>query len=200
MKLNLRGLSAEIKASADEILKTLGICEGADGATVEAKRGDNLKVAFDGEKYEVIYDTIAAFNRALTIIKVNADKGEFTVEECKTPDELGVMLDCSRNAVRTVEFVKNFMRTLAAMGYNQLMLYTEDTYEIEGEPRFGYMRGRYTVDELRELDAFGARSCRVFRRSRTSIRFSDGKSTPKSTTYPTFFLSTTKKLTCLSKR
>lgn len=49
MKLNLRGLSAEIKASADEILKTLGICEGADGATVEAKRGDNLKVAFDGE-------------------------------------------------------------------------------------------------------------------------------------------------------
>ena len=157
MKLNLRGLSAEIKASADEILKTLGICEGADGATVEAKRGDNLKVAFDGEKYEVIYDTIAAFNRALTIIKANADNGEFTVEECKTPDELGVMLDCSRNAVRTVEFVKDFMRTLAAMGYNQLMLYTEDTYEIEGEPRFGYMRGRYTVDELRELDAFGAK-------------------------------------------
>ena len=157
MKLNLRGLSAELKASADEILKTLGICEGADGATVEAKKGDNLKVAFDGEKYEVTYDTIAAFNRALTIIKANGGAAAFGAEEGKTPTELGVMLDCSRNAVRTVEFVKDFMRTLAAMGYNQLMLYTEDTYEIEGEPRFGYMRGRYTVDELRELDAFGAK-------------------------------------------
>jgi N-acetyl-beta-hexosaminidase len=34
------------------------------------------------------------------------------------------------------------------------MLYTEDTYEIEGRPYFGYMRGRYNKDEIRELDAY----------------------------------------------
>ena len=32
------------------------------------------------------------------------------------------------------------------------MLYTEETYELPGEPHFGYLRGRYTADELREID------------------------------------------------
>ena len=51
-----------------------------------------------------------------------------------------------------VETVKFMMRKMALMGQNAFMLYTEDTYEIEGRPYFGYMRGRYTKDELRELD------------------------------------------------
>ena len=40
------------------------------------------------------------------------------------------------------------------MGYNTLMLYTEDTYEVNNQPYFGHLRGRYTKDELKELDAF----------------------------------------------
>lgn len=67
---------------------------------------------------------------------------------------IGVMLDCSRNAVRNVESLKHFMDCLAKMGYNTLELYTEDTYAVEGEPYFGYLRGRYTPEELRELDAY----------------------------------------------
>ncbi len=34
------------------------------------------------------------------------------------------------------------------------MHYTEDTYEVDGEPFFGYMRGRYTKAEMKEIDAF----------------------------------------------
>ena len=67
---------------------------------------------------------------------------------------LGVMLDCSRNAVYTKEALFRFIDLLAKMGYDTLQLYTEDTYEIEGEPYFGYLRGRYTADELREVDAY----------------------------------------------
>lgn len=37
------------------------------------------------------------------------------------------------------------------MGYDMLMLYTEDTYEIESEPYFGYLRGRYTKAEIRKI-------------------------------------------------
>ncbi|KAI8373055.1 glycoside hydrolase superfamily [Radiomyces spectabilis] len=33
-----------------------------------------------------------------------------------------------------------------------LQLYTEDTYEVEGEPLFGYLRGRYTQRELCSID------------------------------------------------
>ena len=53
---------------------------------------------------------------------------------------LGVMLDCSRNAVMKPQKVKEFAKLIRDMGYNMLQLYTEDTYEIEGEPFFGHMR------------------------------------------------------------
>lgn len=71
-------------------------------------------------------------------------------------DSLGVMIDCSRDAVPNVEGLKRFFDVIAKMGYNVVMLYTEDTYEVENEPYFGYQRGRYSMDELRELDRYAA--------------------------------------------
>ena len=35
-----------------------------------------------------------------------------------------------------------------------LMLYTEDTYEVDNQPYFGYLRGRYSQKELREIDDY----------------------------------------------
>ncbi len=63
----------------------------------------------------------------------------------------GFMLDCSRNAVMKPDHLKRWLRRLCLFGYNLAMLYTEDTYELPGEDRFGYLRGRYTGAELREL-------------------------------------------------
>ncbi len=63
-------------------------------------------------------------------------------------------LDCSRNAVMNVPAMKRLMDIAAQMGYNAFMFYTEDTYEIEGHPYFGYGRGRLTKAELKELDAY----------------------------------------------
>ncbi len=77
------------------------------------------------------------------------------VEACPF-ESFGIMLDCSRNAVMRVDHLKLWLRRLALLGYNQAMLYTEDTYEIPGEPRFGFHRGRYTQAELRELDVYAA--------------------------------------------
>jgi hypothetical protein len=69
-------------------------------------------------------------------------------------DTFGVMIDMSRNAVMSVDGLKRFLPLLKKMGYNCVMLYTEDTYEVDGEPYFGYMRGRYTKAEMKEIDAF----------------------------------------------
>lgn len=74
----------------------------------------------------------------------------------KNFDELGIMIDCSRNGVMKPEAVRDYIRIMAKMGYTYLMLYTEDTYEVEGEPYFGYLRGRYTCEEMRELDEYAA--------------------------------------------
>ena len=67
---------------------------------------------------------------------------------------LGVMLDCSRNAVMTADSVKKYVKIIAKMGYDTLMLYTEDTFEVDNEPLFGYLRGRYSKAELKEIDKF----------------------------------------------
>ena len=67
---------------------------------------------------------------------------------------LGIMLDMSRNAVMHVPALKKFIVTLSDMGYNTLLLYTEDTYEIPGEPYFGHFRGRYSQQELRDIVEF----------------------------------------------
>ena len=69
---------------------------------------------------------------------------------------LGVMIDMSRNGVMRLSALKEFLKTLKRFGYNTLFLYTEDTYEVEGEPYFGYMRGRYSIEEMKELDEFCA--------------------------------------------
>ena len=74
----------------------------------------------------------------------------------KRLDTLGLMIDMSRNAVMRPDAVKQYMGYMKKMGYNTLFLYMEDTYEVDGEPYFGYMRGRYTKEEMKALDAYGA--------------------------------------------
>ena len=65
-----------------------------------------------------------------------------------------MMADVSRNAVLKVESVKKLARLSALEGFNALMLYTEDTYEMKEYPYFGNLRGRYTPAELREIDDY----------------------------------------------
>ncbi len=79
------------------------------------------------------------------------ENAEFEINETPQFDTIGVSLDCSRNGVIKVSKVKEIIEILAVMGINLLALYTENTYEIQGEPYFGYMRGRYSHKELKEL-------------------------------------------------
>lgn len=68
----------------------------------------------------------------------------------------GTMLDCSRNAVMTAESVKRWIDLTAKLGCNTLHLYMEDTYEVDSQPYFGHLRGRYSKAELKQIDAYAA--------------------------------------------
>ena len=68
----------------------------------------------------------------------------------------GTMLDCSRNAVMTVDAVKRWIDLTAKLGCNTLHMYMEDTYEVDGQPYFGHLRGRYSKAELKQIDAYAA--------------------------------------------
>lgn len=69
-------------------------------------------------------------------------------------EKMGVMLDCSRNAVMKPARIMEYIDMIADMGYNCLMLYTEDTYEISNRPYFGHNRGKYAIKELQQIDAY----------------------------------------------
>ncbi len=103
-------------------------------------------------KYGRKTDAFRALGRLMGEEGPVALKTDFT----ETPlfDMLGVMVDCSRNGVLRPDAAKTLLRRLALMGLNTCMLYTEDTYEVPEEPFFGYLRGRYTWDELKDLDAY----------------------------------------------
>ncbi|MEI6337241.1 MAG: family 20 glycosylhydrolase [Verrucomicrobiota bacterium] len=111
-----------------------------------------LKVSTANGKTEIAYGSLAAAGRGIG----HTLAGQ-SVDARTTFRTMGIMLDCSRQAVMTVPYLKRWMRRLALMGYNLLMLYTEDTYQIPGEPYFGYMRGGYSGDEIEEIDAYSKR-------------------------------------------
>ncbi len=97
----------------------------------------------------VEYSTIAAAARGIGTALAGLNGKETTAFRT-----LGIMLDVSRGMVMTVDHLKMWFRRLALAGYNMVMLYAEDVYELPGEPFFGRMRGAYSAAEIRELDAY----------------------------------------------
>ena len=92
--------------------------------------------------------------RALGILRENGGKLQMNHTEKMYIPRIGVMIDASRNSVPNPGFLRDVLDRMALMGLNCLILYMEDVYELEGEPRFGYMRGGYTREQLRQLDDY----------------------------------------------
>lgn len=159
MTLNLSVLPSDLIFGTKQILDLIGFTENEGGIPIHAEQASTLSVQFDGNEISIRYRRKNEFFRALNLLKRYGTQKTFFVEEHCIADEFGVMLDCSRNAVRNLTHLEEFIGYIALEGYNQLQLYAEDTYEIQGEPYFGYLRGRYTRDELCEIvnyaDNFG---------------------------------------------
>ncbi|KAJ3145721.1 hypothetical protein HDU89_006956 [Geranomyces variabilis] len=75
-------------------------------------------------------------------------------DECAQFESLGVMLDCSRCAVLSLETVLYMVRTCALLGMNTFQLYTEDTFTVPDEPFFGYLRGSFSQEEITYIDDY----------------------------------------------
>jgi hexosaminidase len=117
---------------------------------------NGLSVRKNGDAVSIVCSEPVYLFRALGLFKEHINKDTFSISEKARFSMNGTMLDCSRGAVLTVNTVKEIIRQHALMGLNTIMLYTEDTYEIDSEPYFGYMRGRYTLKELQEIDDYAA--------------------------------------------
>lgn len=137
------------------------ICDEAEGGfpvlLEEAGAGaaEANFVGCDGQKARIRFDSKPLFFRQLGRLLGRLPE-VFEERTVKYFDELGAMFDLSRNNVISVEGFRGFMRKLALMGYTYIFLYMEDTYEVKELPYFGYMRGRYTQEELSQMDSYAA--------------------------------------------
>lgn len=124
------------------------------------KEGEELSLLMDGERLTVEAPDISAAARGLFLAACALRDGEDIPELHQTRHiaSCGMMLDMSRGGVMTVEAVKGMIDAHAALGLNLMMLYTEDTYTVLEAPYLGYLRGRYTEKELREMDDYAAES------------------------------------------
>lgn len=124
--------------------------------TISFNKGNEIKVSKCDDKINAMYIDDSQIGRCILnsalLIKDEVD-GE--INEASYFDAKGVMLDMSRAGVMTVEKVKEYIEYMSLLGLNSLMLYMEDTYEVDGYPYFGYLRGRYTKEELKEIDSYG---------------------------------------------
>ena len=153
MTVNCDQLSENLQ-NGIQLLAAYGLlAQSNTGVAVTATPAASTIVEKTEQGIHISYDTVPHFYMALARALV-LQPGTYPV----TPEvgQLGLMLDCSRNAVMLPHRVEGLICMMALAGYTYLELYTEDTYELPGEPYFGYKRGRYTVDEIRKIIAFAA--------------------------------------------
>ncbi|MFC7679046.1 beta-N-acetylhexosaminidase [Paenibacillus sp. GCM10028914] len=156
MKLHFEGRVSDLMPGIQSLLDEVQVdlSEAGIPVQVEASEGD-LEVGLEDSRAYIRYGKKHQFFRGLgLLIQHSRTSDQFHIQEKQQFDDIGPMFDLSRNAVLTVDSFKLMLNKMALMGMNTVMLYMEDTYEIEGEPYFGYMRGRYTHEELKEIDDY----------------------------------------------
>jgi len=101
-----------------------------------------------------IFESVYIISNDEELYKSGEVESYLNFEEMAQFNHLGAMVDCSRSCVANIDTVFYLLRTCALLGINCFQLYTEDTYKMDNEPFFGYMRGGYTEDELVMIDDY----------------------------------------------
>lgn len=154
MKFNFKGDMQTLTEGIKALQEKMGYTISKDGFSVNVCcRPGDICVWSDGKEAEIQYEKKIHFFRALGLLCEHFGE-EIQLSEKPVFNKNGMMIDASRNGVMTVSSIKKMIDNMAVMGLNLIMMYTEDTYEVEKYPYFGYMRGRYTEEELRECDRY----------------------------------------------
>ena len=158
MKLCFQGDIEEIKKGLDILSEDFGYTLDSNGLQIQVAKiaGSSICVEKTGDKAIIRYSDKIHFFRALgLLLEALEQRQEFKIVEEPQFTMNGPMFDVSQgNAVMRVGTIKEFIKRISVMGLNMLMLYAEDSYEVKEEPYFGYMRGKYTIEELKECDDY----------------------------------------------
>lgn len=184
MEFNLVSLEGNLKKMTELFLCGQGHRCGECGVIIEYKRtaDGRLRIEYDGERvilsgqhephyYRALHlflQEMRSRGEGLNLQEMKPGSGGTFLQEVKSREkepffleeksrflEAGLMLDCSRNGTLRLPMLKEMIRISAVLGLGQLYIYMEDVYEIPEDPYFGAFRGKYTFEELKELDSYG---------------------------------------------
>ena len=121
---------------------------------------DKLRVNFADSKAEIAFDKKNHFFRGLGLLLQKLQAGKTAIDICENVqfNMCGALFDVSQGSgVINIPTMQRFIRNMALMGINTLMLYCEDSFDVPEEPYFGYMRSRYSETDMRTLDDYADR-------------------------------------------
>ena len=152
MKLNFN-VDSSFENGISRLSNFLGF-ELGEGINVKAQCGDKIGVSFSNSEATIYYKEKSHFFRELGLLIQNLkEKDSFEIEEDGFFETIGYM-HSTGIACPNIPAFKEYLDMLALMGYNMAMLYTEDRLELPNYPYFGHLKGRYTVEEIKELDDY----------------------------------------------
>lgn len=120
---------------------------------IEFKQSDCLRVYRSGENAIVEYSELCEVYRGFSFVDRVVKTGE-KIEQKARVSIRGTMADCSRNGVLTNDSVKELIITASTFGFNYLVIYAEDIYEVPEYEYFGHKRGAYSKQDIREFVEF----------------------------------------------
>lgn len=146
LELGLNALLDFLATDCTDTIEVVQLTEDTDHV-LDISRGTICRISYKKKHH---------FFRALSLYLqfVEEETDHFSYSEKAIIPTCGAMIDVSRNSVYRLEKVKELLVKLSLMGHSTCMLYTEDTYQLPEYPYFGYLRGAYTQEELKALDAY----------------------------------------------
>ena len=153
MNFEFINLSDNLKEGMKEfsVFHNFNISDDAVKIEIVLSTKKELSIKKEGNKIVVNTPCENLIFRAMTHIL----SGRLNYKEPVNFKTRGVMIDGSQaNSLLNINTTKLMLKILAGMGANAFMLYVEDCYKIDSEPYFGYMRPKYTQEEMKELDDY----------------------------------------------
>lgn len=148
LKLKLTGDIAGFAEGLKLVLPILPLSLTDDGIPVKVERGDRLTATLTGTEGLIRWSKKTEFFRALSFFAqygVGCD-----VEETRSFDHSGVLVDLTDNNVQKPESLGTFFARMALMGLDTVFI--QQIMKVEEYPRHGYLRGAYSYDELKQID------------------------------------------------
>lgn len=136
-----------------ELKKYFNLKVFLDSYEFKIAKSERSELFFDKEnkRFNIFYKSNNELFRLLLETEHYDFNNNFEIKINSSFKDLSIMVDVARNYPLKVETFKKLIRYMALLGYSTLKIYLEDLLEVNNEPYFGYLRGRYSKEEIKEI-------------------------------------------------